>query len=184
MANGVFNPNVVDKSNDILLGEGAVYKDYGEVTELAFGATQGGSKVEIKREIKNVAYDGQYGLTKGLKKFIKYIPKLTINLLKMTYTTFLLGVPCTTTDGTDADGTYKKTVLNIGWASTDVLTNVAFKGYKNDGKICLIKVKNALNIDNINLEFKGEEVVGELVYTGFYTYAAPTTPPIEIWDYV
>lgn len=185
MANGVFNPNVVEKSNDVLLGEGVVYWDHDEATETCFGATKGGSSFELKREIKDVEYDGQYGVTKGLKSFLRYIPTLTINLLKMTYTSFFKGIPSTTTQGADVDGSYNKTVFNLDWDSTDVMKNVTFKGSKNDGKVCLIKVLNAINIDEIELEFKpDDEVTGELVYTGCYAYATPTTPPVEIWDYV
>lgn len=184
MANGVFNPNVIEKANDIMLGEGAVYVDYGEAGEDIIGATQGGSKVDIGIDIKEIPYDGSYGPTKGLRRYIRFVPKLVVNFLKLTYATFNCGLPTTTTDGTDADGTYKKTVFRLNYESTDVKTNISFKGYKQDGKVCLIKLLNALNIDKVSLEFKGEEVVAQMTYTGFYTYAAPTTPPIEIWDYV
>ena len=71
---------------------------------------------------------------------------------------------------------YKKIAFNTSFASTDVLTNITFKGYKANGDYCVIRIDNAMNINDISMEFKSkDEVVSEMTYTGFYTYAAPST---------
>lgn len=185
MANGTFNPAVPDKSNDILLGEGIVWKNYGVGGAAIIGATRGGSKLTLERKIRDIAFDGAYGSVKGLRRFETYKVKLSVNFLKINYTSLSYGLSLTTTDITDADGSFKKTVFNLDFDSADVLTNVAFVGQKNDGKQCIIIVENALNIDNIDLDFKEkDELTTELVYTGFYTYAAPTVPPVKILDYI
>lgn len=184
MATGVFSPTVPQSSNDIMLGEGIVYKNYGEAGEAVIGATRGGSKFEIDNSIKSAAYDGAYGNTKGLRRYERCAVKLTVNFLKLTYTNLAYGMPVTVSDGTDSDGTYKEISFDLEISSGDVLTNVAFVGKKHDGKNCIIIVENALNIDKITWDFKEkDEVVSEMIYTGFYAYATPTTPPFKIWDY-
>lgn len=185
MANGVFNPTVPDKSNDILLGEGIVWKNYGVAGAAIIGATRGGGKVTLERKIRDINFDGAYGSVKGLRRFETYKVKMAINFLKINYTSLGYGLSLTTTDHTDSDGVFKKTVFNLDFDAADVLANVAFVGQKNDGKACIIIVENALNIDNIELDFKEkDELTTELSYTGFYTYAAPTIPPVKILDYL
>lgn len=185
MSYGVFTPTVPASANDLFLGEGAAYKNYGEAGEAALGATMGGSKLEIERKIKEVKYDGAYGKTKGMRRYEELIPKLIINFLKLSYTNLTAGLPITVSDGTDADGTYKQINFDMDYADTDVLTNVAFVGQKFDGKECDIIIENALNIDKIDLDFKPKENVSvEMTYTGFYAYATPTTPPVIVRDYI
>jgi hypothetical protein len=185
MPTNTFNPAVPESANDILLGEGVLYKNYGEAGEAIIGATRGGSKLEIDRDIKEIAYDGAMGPTKGMRRYNRFVAKLVVNFLKLTYTNLAYGIPVTVTDGTDADGTYKKIAFDLDIVAADVLTNITFKGQKLDGEYCIIKVENALNIDNISLEFKEkDEVISEMTYTGFYTAAAPTTPPVVIQDEV
>jgi len=181
---GAFS-STIPEAGDILLGEGIVYKDYGEVSQAVIGATRGGSKLQIEKPIKVVAYDGAYGETKEMRRTELYIIRLVINFLKLSYTNLAYGLPITVTDGSDADGTYKKITFDLEIAAADVLTNITFKGKKMDGNTSLIKVLNALNINPISLEFKSkDEVVAEMTYTGFYFAATPTVPPLEIWDYV
>jgi len=184
MAQGVWSPTI-PKVGDVMLGEGILYKDYGEGSQAIVGATRGGSKLQIEKPIRVVDYDGAYGETKDMRRTEMFIVRLVVNFLKLSYTNFAYGLPVTVSDGSDADGTYKKTTFNLEIADTDVLTNLTFKGWKMDGTVTLIKVLNALNINPISLEFKAkDEVVAEMTYTGFYFAATPTVPPLEIWDYV
>jgi hypothetical protein len=183
MATNTFSPAIPQKAKDIMLGEGVLYYNYGEVSEAVIGATRGGTKLEIEWSKKEVEYDGAMGPTKGMRRTNVLIAKLIVNFLKLTYTTLTYGLNVTVSDGSDQDGTYKKIAFNTSWADTDVMTNITFKGYKASGEYCIIKLSNALNIDNISLEFKEkDEVVSEMTYTGFYTYAAPTTPPVVIQE--
>jgi len=185
MGVNTFEPAVPQSAKDIMLGEGVLYVDYGEIGEAVIGATRGGSKVEIERTIKTVDYDGAMGATKGMRRTERFVVTLVVNFLKLTYTNFVYGLNATTADGTDGDGTYKKITFDTTFASTDMLTNITFKGYKANGKYCIITITNALDIGNVGIEFKEkDEVVTERTYTGFYTYAAPTTPPLTIQEEV
>jgi len=183
MPTNTFSPAVIDKAKDILLGEGVLYYNYGEVSQAVIGATRGGSKLNIDWTKRDVNFDGALGSTKGMRRTDKLIASLVIKFLKFNYTMLQYGLNVTVSDVTDQDGTFKKISFDTGFASTDVMTNIAFKGYKADGTYCLIIIKNSLNIDNIGLEFKEkDEVVNEMTYTGFYAYSTPTTPPILIQE--
>jgi hypothetical protein len=183
MAVGVFSPAVPDSANSLMLGEGAIFKNYGEAGEAALGATVGGSKLEVDRKINPVKYDGSYGHTKNMKRYDTFEPKLTVKFLKLTYTNMVQGLPTTVTDGTDKDGAYKEISFDIEIAAADVLTNIAFVGQKYDGGEAVILIENALNLGKISLDFKEKnELVAEMEYTGFYGYATPTVPPLLISD--
>lgn len=181
MSTNVFSPAVPEKAKDILLGEGAAYKNLDEDGEALIGATRGGSRLEMDWVKGTMEYDGAIGPTQGMRRSHRLVPKLIINFLKLSYINLAYGLNVTISDGADEDGTYKKISFDTDFASTDVLTNVGFKGYKASGEYCKCKVENALNIDSITLEFnEKDEVVGEITYTGFYPYATPTIPPMKI----
>jgi hypothetical protein len=179
MATGVFVPKVPD-AGDILLGEGVTYVNYNEVGEAIIGATQGGSKFKIEKKIINPKVDGMYGPVKGLQRAEIMIPKLTINFLKLNYTTLGYGVPSTVVD----QGNYHEFSFDLNIEAADVLTNVAFVGQKHDGKAVKIIILNALNMGDIDLDFKEKgEVACPMEYWGFYAYATATTPPFQYLEY-
>ena len=176
---GVVTP-IVPSANDILLGEGVVYVNYNEAGEAPNWCDSGGSKFTLDIKLIDPKVDGMYGPVKGLKRVEKMIPHLNINFLKLSYVSLAYGVPCTVTDR----GAYHEIAFNLNIEAADVLKNVAFIGQKHDGKACKIIVKNALNVGNIDLNFKEKgEVSSDMDYEGMYAYATPTTPPFEIHDY-
>lgn len=185
MSTNIFTPAVPYKANDLLLTEGIVYKDLGEAGEAIIGATRGGSKLIIDWQKRIMPYDGAMGATKGMRRTEKFYAKLIIMFLKINYVNLAYGLNVTVGDGSDQDGTYKKISFDTDFASGDVLDNVAFLGYKADGKYCKIILENALNTGNIEIEHKEkDELVGEMTFEGFFTYSAPTTAPIKIQEEV
>jgi hypothetical protein len=84
MAKGLVTPTVpID--DDIALGEAKIYGNYGLPTEIELGSTRGGLKVDIERAIKEIKSDGQYGPHKGLRRYEKFMAKLTIQALCLKY---------------------------------------------------------------------------------------------------
>lgn len=176
---GVF-AGIAPDDNDILLGEGVYYKNYGLGGEAIIGATSGGSKFELVREIKEIPVDGAYGPIKGLRRFKRYYPRFIVNFLKTTYETLTLGVNADYTD----EGDYKKVTFRINIEDADYVDNIAFVGNKHDGKPCIIIIENVLNDGNLEYEHKEkEELVGEMTYTSHYLRTALTTPTFEIREY-
>ena len=170
------NTQVAPNPANILLGEGAVYYNYGLTGEVVVGATRGGGSFEVEREIKEIEYDGSYGPTKGLRRKTRSVPRLTLNFLEIktaTLTKFYGGLK--STDQT----TYEEITEKEDIESGDYIDNVAFVGVTKDGKPVVILVENALGDGNIEMALQDkEEVVSEVQYTGHYD---PQTPKVSPW---
>lgn len=179
MSVGLFNPQV-PTDNDIGLGEGIVYFDLDEVTEAVIGACRGGNKIEIDKIIREMPFDGAYGPHKSLRRYERYVPRLIVNLLKISYLSLAYAMPVTVTDM----GDYHQIDFRLNIEDTDYSNNVAFVGQKLDGKAIIAYFYNALNDGNISFEFKEkDEVTSEMQYTAHYASNALTTVPFEFRDY-
>lgn len=179
MAEGVITPSV-PYSDDITLGEGTVYKSYGEVGEAVFTHTAGGIEYIEECVYIDPIVDGVYGSQRGLKRTNTRIPRFMINAGKLTYDNLFTAIPSTQTDM----GTYYSTRLDLSIVAADLLDNLTFVGKTHDGKTVSIKIENVLNDGNIEMEFKEKaEVICKMQYTGFATAAAPTTIPSTITKY-
>jgi hypothetical protein len=53
--------------NNLLIDSGALYKNYGLVSESLIGATSGGNEFDIAVKTRDVKVDGVKGNVKGLK---------------------------------------------------------------------------------------------------------------------
>jgi hypothetical protein len=89
MAQGVAVPTI-PVSNDVILGEFKVYENYGLASQLLIGATRGGCKLNIERNIKEIKFDGAYGFTldangQPLVRYDRLISKLTLEQLYLKY---------------------------------------------------------------------------------------------------
>lgn len=178
MAKGYFEVIPPD-DDDLWLGEGYFVYDYG-TTNVVMGATRGGSKVEIDRNVREMPYDGAYGKYFDLRRFTTYEPKFMINFLKLNYTLLSYGTSATVTDMT----TYKKINFRLNIEDSDYLSNIAFVGTLHSGKQGIIILENCLNDGNISWEHKeNDEVVAEMQYTSHYLRTALTTPTIKIYQY-
>lgn len=60
MANGIFTPTV-PVANDVMMGKFKTYLNYGLPSQTLLGATDGGCKLKIERDIKEIKADGVYG---------------------------------------------------------------------------------------------------------------------------
>ena len=184
MATGVFAPAPIQKSKYIWLNEGIIYGNYGS-DNYEIGVTRGGSNFLQTKIIKEINFDGAYGPVKGMRRCTKCEGTLEVNFLKLNYQNLAYGNSIDISDGTDKDGTYKQYDFRLNYEAADVLTNIAYVGSKHDGTNCIIYIYNALNIGGQKFNMlEKDEVVAPQMYKGFYTYAAPTTVPVEIWDYV
>lgn len=179
MAKGVFNP-IVPTEDDIYLGEGIYYKNYGEVDEEVIGATRGGSKLEIDKVIREMNYDGAFGPVRDLRRYERYVPRFNYNLLKMNHESLLYGLPADYSD----QGDYYEITFRLNIELTDYMTNMAFVGKNQAGKALIIIIYNVLNDGNISLEFKEkDELFSEMQMTGHYPSDDALDVPIDIRHY-
>lgn len=84
MSKGLATPTV-PQQNDVVLGEFKIYGNYEKPSEIELGATRGGCKVDLERSIKEIKFDGAYGAVKGLRRYEKFMVKITANMLCLKY---------------------------------------------------------------------------------------------------
>jgi len=76
--------------NDVIQGEFKAYLNYGLPTQILLGATNGGCKVDIERDIKQIPIDGVYGHMLDedgypLVRYTRLIGKITLEQLYLKY---------------------------------------------------------------------------------------------------
>lgn len=155
------------KTNETLLGEGVFY-----VGEVPIGLTRGGGQFLVERETKQIEADGDRGYVKGRIRFTKIVPKLVINTLQIIGDNLPKMYPALKVTE-EEDG--KKIVTGTGEiVESDYHNVVKFVGLTDKGKEVVIKVENAINLENIDWSMVDkDEVVPVLTYTGCYEEESP-----------
>jgi len=164
---------------NLVLGAGAIYFNYGEVSEAVIGATRGGSTFTVEREIREVEQDGALGPIMGLRQKTRIVPILKVNAMELTTTTlpkFYAGMTVTT-----SNPNYDVVTEDSDIVAGDYLTNVAFVGENLAGEDVVIIIKNALGDGALEAAAEHKnELVPEVQFTGHYASSALTTVPYEI----
>ena len=161
----------------ILLGEGAVYADYGEPGELLLGFVRGGS-FNDNYALRHIEIDGKKGDVKGDAVVETVRPVLEFNAMQMEselFEKYFVGMNV-------ADATGIKTITrDLVIEDTDYLTNFAFVGATKEGKEVVVKVLNALAEGQVTLTMADKsEVEIAAMFVGNYLTIADTTAPYEI----
>lgn len=174
-------PSVANPEN-VILGDGMVFKNWGLATEREIGACRGDSKFTVTRKWKHIDYNGQYGQTKGNNRKVNVEPVLMLNLVEMS--------PQNIEDcfgglrSSDA-GDYVEITEDLDVAVTDYWTNVAYVGETASGRKVVIIIDNPLgDIDKLEMVYKtDDEVITDVQLTGNYDRDYPTTVPYKIRYY-
>lgn len=152
-------------AGDIILGEGAFF-----INNVQVGLCRGGGQFTVEREYRVIEADGDFGPVKGRVRKAKSTPKLTMNLLELSPARMKQIFPATKLTGDKLEA-----ADNI--SLTDYL-QVKFVGQTADGRDVIVIVENALNMENIDLQFSDkEEVIASITFTGHYEDADRTKEP-------
>lgn len=82
-------------------------------------------------------------------------------------------------------GSYRTITPTLEITEDDYYHNIALIGQRLDGKKVKIILKDVLNDGNISIGLKEkDEVVNSTQFTAHYKTVNPTSPPIEIYEYV
>lgn len=165
--------------NNILLGEGAIYFNYGiETKETVAGVTRGNGKFEKKTKWHEIDFNGKKGKTKGMTRKIGVDVKLTFGALELcpeNLEKYYADVKVTSDESFDI-ATGKTDITE-----KDYLDNVAFVGKSKGGKDVIIVIKNALGDGDIEMAFKDDdEVVDKVEFSGTYDPEKEDEEPWEI----
>lgn len=120
-----------------------------------FGATKGGGTFVATPETRNIELDGMRWPIKGSTVIDSWDIRLTATLAEVGHTNFNKSIMASVaaTSGKITTIQIKNTL-----ESSDYLPSVTWVGDLLDGRVCLIQLDNALNVDGLTLTFadKGE----------------------------
>lgn len=147
---------------NIILDAGAVYLNYGvQGKERLIGATEGGCKFKLKREIKEITVDGAKGKVKGLRRITREEANLTVNLKEQSKVNFLLALPGTVAADSPAEAATHDSITSTGnIVDTDYCDNVALVAkVSGSEQPCIIIIKNGLADGDLEIATKDKDDV-------------------------
>lgn len=163
------------KPQNILLGYGVFY-----IGSTPIGLTRGGGQFTIEKEIRNIEADGDRGPVKDRIVQDKATPKLTINTLEViseNISKLYAGIKYTPNSDHDKNKINGKGKIEL----SDYNDEVKWVGKTKGGKEVVIKVLNAINLENFDWTLADkDEVVATLTYTGCYEEDSPED--FEPWE--
>lgn len=151
------------KPQNILLGYGVFY-----IGSTPIGLTRGGGQFTIEKEIRNIEADGDRGPVKDRIVQDKATPKLTINTLEViseNIPKLYAGIKYTPKSEHNKNKITGKGKIEL----SDYNDEIKWVGKTKGGKEVVIKVLNAINLENFDWTLADkDEVVATLTYTGCY----------------
>ena len=165
--------------NRIQVDAGAVYKDWGEVSEEVLGACRGGANFEVTEEMRQAEVDGVgFGSIMGLIRPVNLVVTLKTVAVECSLAQLLR-----MTRGTAySDGTYRIITPSTDLATTDYLTNVALVGsVLNTSTPVVIVLANAIETGGWSFQTSdNDEGRLDITFTAHYDSSAMTTVPYSI----
>jgi hypothetical protein len=162
----------------IILGEGKLYADYDEASELELGYVKGATFNE-NITFRHIEVDGKKGNIKGDAVVENVDPTLEVVMMEIVSSNMAKVFIGTDVNATIPASTKVTRALLI--ADADYLKNIAYVGKTKAGKDVVIKLLNASGEGPINLVFADKsEVEIPLVFHGNYNSIADITAPYEI----
>lgn len=146
----------------IMLGKGVF-----SVDGKPLGLTRDGGKFTVEYEYRKIEADGDRGTVQGRVLKEGATPKMEINHLELLTGLDLLH-PGITIDKSSEQG---YTVIKGNKDIDDIKDyhTVTFNGETKDGKAVTVEIVRAINLENLDWEFKAKnEVLDKLTFTGTY----------------
>ena len=160
---------------NVIMGAGAVYFNYGTVSEVCIGATQGGATFTVEREFRDLEQDGVLGKIKGLRTKTKINPMLKVNALELNTTNFPKYYAGFTLDTGAVE--YDKLTEDVSIETSDYIDNVAIVAETFDGQDVIIILKNVLGDGAIEMALENQsEVVPEVTFSAHFLSDADDVP--------
>ena len=124
-----------------------------------FGATKGGGSFTATPTTRDIELDGMRWPIIGSTVIDMWDIRLAATLAEVGHTNFVKALAAATSS---PSGNVTTIQLKNTLASGDYISSVSWVGDLSDGRVCLIKLLNAVNIDGITLTWtdKGEGTYG------------------------
>lgn len=168
---------------NIMLGAGTIHKGFhlGEdgkwnFNESLIGATSGGSKVEIKPDVKDLDVDGALVAVKGLR--VKVGEKATIEVNFIEMTPDLLKMVTIGEVSAEAEGYsgYSEITSKAQIEEGDYIENFAFVGKKTDGTPIIVIFDQCICTSGLSVDPKNKEAG---TFTGVFECVADVSPDCD-----
>jgi len=142
-----------EQLENIQIDYGLIYTNYGELDSALLGPTRGGGEFKANATVRQIEFDGQKGMTKGMKVVEDINAALTVVTLDTAMATLALAMPWATYD--DVAGTITATSANIGIIpSGSYLKNVTMFAKTVKGEYRKITLYNAMSEKEFSLAAK------------------------------
>lgn len=165
----------MSNAQKILLGYGVF-----SIGDIQIGLTRGGGQFTVEKEIRAIEADGDKGYVKGRINQDKSTPKLVVNALEViteNLPKMYAGIKVTKDNETNKTIITGKGVIE----DSDYNDFVKWTGKTKGGRPVIIKVLNAINLENFDWTLADkDEVVAALTYTGCYEEDSPED--FEPWE--
>lgn len=156
---------------NILFGAGTIHKNVKYTTGTGWnfestiiGATQGGSKLSVVPEFRDVEADGAWVHVKGLKVKVGESGSMEVNFLEINKD--IMKHAIIGEDGTSEDNQYTMIQTKADLEDGDYYDNVAFVGKTLDNRNIIVIMDNVLVTSGFESEGKNkEEGVGKYTFT-------------------
>jgi len=165
---------------NFIIDSGAVYKNYGEASQVLLGATRGGNTFNIATEYREMEVDGARGPVVSSRRITRVDVKLTANFVEIDDAILELAL----TGATNTNNTTYKTITRaIQIATSDYLTNVAIVGESSGSSsvpvVCILK--NPIADGGFEMSFADkDETVVSVEFSGHFSLTDLDTEPYEI----
>jgi len=143
----------------IIFDAGVLYKNFTDPTDpgTVLGATRGGSEFALNAEIREVEVDGAPGPVKGLKRYTRIAPTMTINLLSLTKDNLLLAIPGSAEEAGKTNFTDYDVITGGQITDESYFDNLALVARTGSGKPVIFVIENALADGNLSLSFADQD---------------------------
>lgn len=130
----------------IIFDAGVLYKNFASPAEPGeiLGATRGGSEFNLNAEMREVEVDGAPGPVKGLKRFVRVEPAITINLLSLTQENLLMAIPGSKAEAGDENFEGYDVITGGQITDDSYFDNLALVARTGTGKPIIFVIENAL----------------------------------------
>jgi len=171
-----------DTPNRILIDAGAIYAGFTDEDNpgICVGATRGGSRFNLEREIREIAADGVMGPTRGLRRRSRVVATIEASAMEVFPNNIERLVAGADVDISDPDFT----VITGGPVEDgDYISNLALVGTIHGNDLPFVGiVLNALPESPLTIPLAPQdEAVIAAKWTGHFSLSDPYTEPWELW---
>jgi hypothetical protein len=159
-----------EKNGNILFGRGAFF-----VNDVCIGLTRDGGSFKVEYNNRLITADGDRGPVKG--RIVREEAKASIAISHLEVLTSLKDLHPGIDEKVEGDYTV---ISGTGKITDEDYHTVTFKGETKDGREVIIKIEDAINLENIDWALKDkDDVIDSVVYQATYD---PTNETLDEFD--